>query len=359
MRNEGPFILEWIAYHRAIGVDDFLIYSNDCTDGTDRLLDALQQRGIVTHRQNPFRGTSLKPQHAALKAAEEEEVVTRAGWVISMDVDEFLNIHTGDGSLAALYEAVGDATMISATWRLFGNGDIDRFDPDLTIRQFTRCAPQFVRKPHHAWGFKTLSRSLGHYRKLGVHRPRGLKPEFWDQIRWVNGSGRPMPREALRNAWRSTASTFGYDLVTLNHYAVRNSESFLVKRDRGRVNHVDRDQGMNYWFRMNHNTDEDRSIHRMIPAVEAELAALLADPELARLHTDCIAAHRTRIEELRARPDMAAFYAQITSERMQRLSRLHPHFGANVYHAGPEVIPDEIITADLSPNYFFTVPRQD
>ncbi|MGB8813172.1 MAG: glycosyltransferase family 2 protein, partial [Paracoccaceae bacterium] len=34
MKNEGPFILEWIAYHRMIGVDDFLIYTNDCSDGT-------------------------------------------------------------------------------------------------------------------------------------------------------------------------------------------------------------------------------------------------------------------------------------------------------------------------------------
>ena len=29
---------------------------------------------------------------------------------------------------------------------------------------------------------------------------------------------------------------YGYDLVQLNHYAVRSAESFLVKRDRGRVN---------------------------------------------------------------------------------------------------------------------------
>ena len=33
MKNEGPFILEWLAYHRMIGVDDFLIYTNDCDDG--------------------------------------------------------------------------------------------------------------------------------------------------------------------------------------------------------------------------------------------------------------------------------------------------------------------------------------
>ena len=55
MKNEGPFILEWIAYHLAIGVDDFLIYTNDCTDGTDEFLDILQDRGLVQHRINPFR----------------------------------------------------------------------------------------------------------------------------------------------------------------------------------------------------------------------------------------------------------------------------------------------------------------
>ena len=55
-----------------------------------------------------------------------------------------------------------------------------------------------------------------------------------------------MPRTMYRNAWRSTASTEEYDLVQFNHYTVRSAESFLVKRDRGRVNHVDRDQGLDY-----------------------------------------------------------------------------------------------------------------
>ena len=42
VKNEGPFLLEWIAFHRVIGVTDFLFYSNDCTDATDRLLDQLE-----------------------------------------------------------------------------------------------------------------------------------------------------------------------------------------------------------------------------------------------------------------------------------------------------------------------------
>ncbi|MEL6586020.1 MAG: glycosyltransferase family 2 protein [Pseudomonadota bacterium] len=360
MKNEGPFILEWIAYHRAIGVDDFLVYTNDCTDGTDRLLDLLQGHGILQHRDNPFRQMQgMRPQHAALAAAEAEPLMARLGWAICMDVDEFLNIHVGGGHLADLYAHVGDANMISCTWRLFGNSDLHEFEDMPTPARFTRCAPQLIRKPHQAWGFKTLFRNLGIYKKMGVHRPKGLKPDLWEQISWVNGSGKPMPKEMLRNGWRSTMDTYGYDLVTLNHYAVRDAESFLVKRDRGRVNHVERDQGLGYWFRMNNNAVEDRSIQRMLPALEAEISALKALPGVAEQHNACVAAHRARIKALRDGAAFETFYQEITGPRLERLSRMHQHFGANVFLAGPDSVPDHVAAQDVAPDFFFTVDDVD
>ncbi len=361
MKNEGPFILEWLAFHRAIGVSDFLIYTNDCTDGTDAFLDLLQDKGLVQHRDNPFRAMNLKPQHAALQAAEGEDVIARAGWAICMDVDEFINIRLGDGRLPALYAAMEaahpGANMIALTWRLFGNADVDAFDPDVPmIAQFTRCAPEVVRKPHQAWGFKTLFRNIDLYKKLGVHRPKGLRPDLWDRVVWLNGSGARLPREMFRNGWRSTLETYGYDWVQLNHYACRSAESFLVKRDRGRVNHVDRDQGLNYWFRMNHNAVEDRSILRMLPAMLAERDRLLADPAIAAAHAACVAAHRAKIAALMARPDQAAFHAELTGARMRLLSRRLHHFGAAVFNVGPQVIPDEVALApELPADFFFTV----
>jgi hypothetical protein len=359
MKNEGPFILEWIAYHRAIGVDDFLVYTNDCTDGTDRLLEALQAKGIVQHRDNPFRAMpGLKPQHAALQAAEEEAVVQGSAWAICMDVDEFIDIKIGDGTLPSLYAAMGDANMIALTWRLFGNADVDRYEDRFVTEQFTLCAQELVRKPHQAWGFKTLFRNIDIYRKLGVHRPKGLRPDLWDQVRWLNGSGRPLPREMFRNGWRSSVETYGYDWVQLNHYAVRSAESFLVKRDRGRVNHVDRDQGLNYWFRMNHNATEDRSILRMIPAARAEFDRLMADPEIAALHEGAVAAHRAKIAELMAVKANRALHADLAGERMQALSRMLQAFGSAVFMAGPGVIPPDLHRRELPPGFFFTVEHE-
>lgn len=359
MKNEGPFILEWLAYHRAIGVNRFIVYTNDCNDGTDTFLDLLQEKGILQHRDNPFKGTGLKPQHAALQAGEKEEIIKGADWVISMDVDEFINIKTGNGTLKALFEAVPNANLISCTWRLFGNSDVHEYADEPLMAQFTRCALEQTRKPHQAWGFKTLYRNIGLFKKLGVHRPKGLNPQLWSHINWVNGSGNPLPRDMYRNAWRSTASTIGYDLVQLNHYAVRSAESFLVKRDRGRVNHVDRDQGMAYWFRMNNNVDEDTSIQRMIPAMQAEMDSLLSDPEIAEAHAFSVDKHRAKINALKQTSNYAQFYDDLTSARQERLARMHPYFGANVFLAGPEVIPDWVWErGDLPKDFFFTVEKQ-
>ena len=69
-----------------------------------------------------------------------EAVIREAGWAICMDVDEFINIKIGDGTLGALYAALGDANMISLTWRLFGDSGVAGYEDRFLLDQFTRCA---------------------------------------------------------------------------------------------------------------------------------------------------------------------------------------------------------------------------
>ena len=38
MKDEAPYLLEWFAHHLAVGFTDILVYTNDCTDGTDDML---------------------------------------------------------------------------------------------------------------------------------------------------------------------------------------------------------------------------------------------------------------------------------------------------------------------------------
>ena len=69
VKNEGAFLMEWLAHHRAVGFTDFLVYSNDCSDGTDAMLDRLQAMGWLVHLPNP--GPHEKGAHfGALQLAE-------------------------------------------------------------------------------------------------------------------------------------------------------------------------------------------------------------------------------------------------------------------------------------------------
>ncbi|MFN3262367.1 MAG: glycosyltransferase family 2 protein [Pikeienuella sp.] len=339
MKNEGPFLLEWIAYHRAVaGVTDFLVYTNDCEDGTDEFHALLARKGIVSeHRENPFREMKNKrPQHAALSDAPKRPVFAEADWIMPMDCDEFVNIHVGAGRFQDLLDAAPEATAISMIWRLFGSGFVSAYEDAFVTERHLFAAHERANKPHQAWGFKTAFRNDGAFAKLDVHRPKAPDPDRATGVRWITGSGAALPDSYLKAGWRATPRTAGYGLVTLNHYAVRSAESFLVKRDRGRVNHVDRDQGLAYWFRMNHNAVEERSILRHLPAAKAEFARLMADPEIAAMHRRAVSWHREKIAELKTRPDYAALFAEIESPRMRALSRILARFGNAVFDKGPE-----------------------
>ncbi len=347
MKNEGPFVLDWIAHNRVIGVRDILVYTNDCEDGTDRLLSCLAEAG-VTQRDNPFRTTGQVPQYAAFRAAESEPVVQDADWLMTLDVDEYLNIHAGEGTLVDLLAAITDAHAISLPWRLFGNADQTQFTDKPVVEQFTRCAPEYAPRPLQAWAFKTLYRNEGLFRRLGVHRPKGLVKSYRDTLNWVDATGTRLPPIIWDKAWRMSKAHWGYTHATLNHYAVRSAESFLIKRQRGKVNRTRREQGLAYWFRMNHNAEEDRSISKLASRVAAEKAALLALPGVREAHDTAVAWHRDRAAMLRTEPEYAALFAEITSPRMQHLSRIATNFGANVHLLGPQVIPDDVAARDPS-----------
>jgi Glycosyl transferase family 2 len=321
MKNEAPYILEWIAYHRAIGVDNFLIYTNDCTDGTDDLLGRLQALGLVQHRNNDaWKGNS--PQQHALNKSLKEDLIENADWVIHIDVDEFINVRVGNGTLADFLAQVPDATTVAMTWRLFGHNGVARYEDNLVIEQFTSAAPKYCPKPHTTWGFKTMTRNTGAYAKLSCHRPNKLAEGHKPRVKWVNGSGQEMTANYHEKGWRSDLKTIGYDMIQLNHYALRSAESFLVKRQRGRALHVDRSIGLNYWIRMDWGGNKDVTIMRNIPRVRAEMDRLLADPELKRLHEAGVAWHRAKAAELHETPEFEELYQQALTTDLTELERV-------------------------------------
>ncbi len=320
VKNEGPFLLEWIAFNRVIGVSDFLFYSNDCDDATDTLLDALAGHGIVHHLPNPAQGRNY--QMEALKDARRQEVVRKADWVWIADVDEFLNIHVGKGTIPELIAACGTPQAISLSFQFFANGGIERFEDRPVIEQFRRTHNPDIWCDQLAIEVKTLVRADFPLQYYGAHRPF-LRKGAARAPRWTDGSGREVPQNFLLAASKRRIRRFpargARAFATLNHYALRSLESYLVKNARGDVNRAHRSFDDSYWRERNDDAWQEESILRYRERLLAELDRLGALPGIAALHRETVRRHRARIRELLEQP----FYRELRA-RLSALPTIPP-----------------------------------
>lgn len=318
VRNEGAFLLEWIAHHRAVGFDDFLVFSNDCDDGTDAILDRLAALGGLTHIRNEGPYDKGGIQFTALKAAAKIDQVRNADWILPLDVDEFVNIHTGDGTLTALHDALPDATAITLTWRLFGNNEQVRFEDAPVTETFTKAAPEILHWPWRASMFKTLYANDGSYDKPGVHRPRSPNHDRLQDAHWYDSHGRLLDDQFKTRRIFSNYGRPNFGLAQLNHYPLGSMESFVLKADRGRAVHSEDMLGLDYWVERNFCTTDDDTIRRYDVARDAHLDSLRADAALAMLHDAAVAWRKTRFDNLMKSEPFRALFGRLLMSQPTR-----------------------------------------
>jgi hypothetical protein len=311
VRNEGAYLLEWLAHHQAAGITDFLVFSNDCDDGTDTMLDRLAGLGHLSHVRNdgPYHKGGI--QFTAMKIADTLPQVRAADWIITLDADEFVNIHTGDHTVAALLAALPEATAITLTWRLFGSMGLARYSDQPVVETFTHAAPEIMYWPWRASMFKTLFRNDGTYDKLGIHRPRAPNRDRIAEARWFDGHGRALDPKFTTARIFSNYGQPNYGLAQLNHYPLGSMENFILKADRGRAVHSDHMLDVDYWVERNYMIEEDRSILALSGPRNARLKTLRADPDLDTLHHAAVQWRTARFLDLLQQEPYRALYGRL------------------------------------------------
>ncbi|KAF0676803.1 glycosyltransferase family 2 protein [Profundibacterium mesophilum] len=314
MKDEGPYLLEWVAHHLAVGFTDLLVYTNDCTDGTDEMLIRLEALGLAHHRRNVI-PKGIKPQPSAIRHAQEEPLVAESDWVLVLDADEFVCIRYADGTLDPMLDAVvaAGAGGIVMTWRIFGSAGRHEWSRDFVTEQYLRAAPMDWNK---GWGVKTLFRHDPERWKLGIHRPKMrnkvLDTDYPASVHWLNGSGLPMEEYFKFRGWRSIQRTVGYDWVQVNHYAVKSIDAYAIRKLRGNVNAKKDKYNADYWALQDRNETQDMTMLRYGAARRAIFEGLLRDPVLGELHRGAVGRIEARLAELRRSAGYAALVAELS-----------------------------------------------
>lgn len=306
VKDEGPNILEWVAYHRTIGFTDIVIYENDSFDLTDRTLRVLDRIGAIRYFPNSFRPGAISPpfQNRAYRRASQLDIHDAADWCMALDSDEFLKINCGSGTVADLTAAVDPAfDAIRINWRIFGSSGLRTLDNRLVTERFTQTtfAENVTRRPHPV---KTIYRPRA-FARPGIHQPR--LPRI-AAPRICTGSGVALEEVTVR-AFQNT-DPGAYRLAQVNHYILRDADSFLIKSARGSSSHPERDIRLTYWKKRNHAQTEDDALAQLAPQTRAEMQALdqEAGGKLLVLRRRSLALWHERIAAMKTDAAYSALY---------------------------------------------------
>lgn len=297
MKNEAPFVLEWIAYHKIIGFDQIVICSNPSTDGMEELLAALAEAGEIRHLR-----VTPGPTEGALRvgsATFSREVGYEAGdWYMWLDGDEFLNVHAGDRTVDALIEAMGDRIVAPVSWRVFGTGGNGTFPGRFIDPAFTGAAEPGFKSNLEQKSFFRVTPAVRGFGLFGINRPAFIRGAgvTADDIMMGNG-GPALASDRITERWLYGADIgktawvrpeeFGWTHAQINHYVLRTPEFYRLKRARGRGYTPNPDKnGLQrytdaFFAEHDRNEAEDRSILHWRDAVTAEIDRLLAYPAVA------------------------------------------------------------------------------
>jgi hypothetical protein len=314
MKDEGPTVVEWVAHHLALGFTEIMVYTNDCSDGTDDLLKRLEALDTGVHHRDNVIPEGMKPHPSMLKAAAEEELIVNSDWLLVLDADEFMVINHPSGTLDGLVADLNamNAQAMVLTWRIFGSSGIRDWSREPITDQFTRAAPEFWNK---GWGTKTLLKFDPKYLRLGMHRPiiksQHKDTDYPESVLWVNGSGRPLEEWFKFRGWRSIRRTVGYDWGQINHYAIKSMAAYSLRKFRGNANLKKDKYNADYWSLQDRNEVEDTRIFRHRARRAEIMAALLSDPEVRRLHEAAHDRAEARLAEYRQSPDYLAYVANL------------------------------------------------
>ncbi len=291
VKDEGPFLLEWVAHHLVLGFDRILIASNDCSDGTDRLLAALDGAGYVRHVPNKLKPGEI-PQHAGYDKIRRLHGIDDTDWLMMLDADEFLNVHVGDNRVSDLTDrAEADIDVIALNGMFFTSQPVTQWQPGRVCPQFTQRLPT-QHKANAA--LKTLTRNPGRFRGIHNHSLVGFKGDAPLQVLW--GDGTRTQTDPALPLWRQLRNgevkAVSHRLAHYNHYGLKSPDSFALRsrRGRGAVAETNAETARHtaaYFAERNQPSGEDHSIARYAAAVQARMAEMLSDQKIKRRQRVC------------------------------------------------------------------------
>lgn len=265
MKNESPYIHEWVAHYVALGFDEIFIYENDSSDKTAHLLKSLDSSGVIKFTSWP----SLAKKSPQVSAYEDAASRTDADWILFCDADEFLVLNQHD-SVHQFMEPFGDEiSKVCLNWRIFGTSGHTVKTNGLVLERFQKCSEIDFSVNRHVKSFVRPKSIV----EMHIHAPKSTGKSVYsdgEQLEFKHGE-------------QGIAPEIRVGVAVINHYFTRSKEEWQVKKLRGNANRSinARDKFIRYhegmFERHDRNEVENSFALKYVPAIEVLVKRFLAD----------------------------------------------------------------------------------
>ena len=234
-RNEGPYLLDWLSYHLSIGFEHVFLYSNDNSDGSDALLDALARGGAITWIRNELDG-ELSPQSKAYThALTMLPHILDYRWAAVLDLDEYLAFDTGIVDDAADFIGLQEAQSVDAlalSWVMFAALPGERWSDASSLTRFTRRERNLNRHVKSLIRPRLFWKTQPHYPTATMDQPFEYRTE----------QGLLHHHPGVTDRLAAFAEQPSANQAWINHYFLRTAEEALWKWSRGRADWTEESQ---------------------------------------------------------------------------------------------------------------------
>ena len=321
LRNEAPFLIEWLAYHKAIGFDRIIIGANDCTDGSHEMLTRLAELGEIIYLPFTSGGHPEGPQYQFRDILESSNIIAFGDWIMWMDLDEFLVVHLEGGTVHDLSRQLENAAGIHLNWRIFGCSDETDWPGSQVHPTLCTCAPKDFYLDRSQLDHRTF-KSLYRYESgmlIDLHGPVLSPDNAAQRPDWRFGNGKPM----RRNAWprkrifpeagvkpSNLRHQAYYGWGQINHYATRHPKLQAMRRERGVGSYfIPKDKTVpgykdfadryspSYFKLYAQYSSHEPSILKNLTKTEMQAANLLSDRFIKKLHLQAQAILEAQFKE--------------------------------------------------------------
>jgi glycosyltransferase involved in cell wall biosynthesis len=215
VKNEANIILEWMAFHRAVGIEKLIIIDNGSTDSTVDIIRSFRDQDSIELILSPERVSQVDLYNRVLhKYANEIE------WCAFIDADEFL--YPTDGfDLRTSIPQFGEIGAIAVHWHIYGSSGYADRPEGLVIENYLRRAESDFVFNRHVKCIVNLKNAL---RPLTSHLFE-VKHGIYDD------AGNDLHMGPPYGFFEDKPAT--HKIMRINHYHVRSKNEYYEKSMRG------------------------------------------------------------------------------------------------------------------------------